>query len=674
VTLGKRYDLSVEWDASSSTFIFRVQGLDDSISYSANYSFGGDITPALAPYSGLSIQGWVMTSTTPEFDWTTVAGANHYRVRIYGLNNNTIWRGYVTNPPYKLPPGILKPFSFYKFRIEAIGEHQWFEWDNAAASDRDSTRFGTLGEEAQDPYIDLGSIGAETWRDSIIGDLVSFYVRVYDAQGVPQNIESVKVQIPGGGEVDLYLDVNEGPNCGLYRGRYFGGLPSGDYVFTVVDKDLNSHSVTDYLASQPIDATSEESLRPLVNEVIGGTGVAFDWDDVAGAKHYELQIYNENMNRLAILRSTNSQAYLPPGIIKEGSYFRYRIHSRREFFEENSSNGATAPAGSIFDSHAFFTTGKTGGTSVPTIDISKFGVAIWKGPHPNGIDTIYNLEFSAMVSDADGVPANIRSVEVELPNGTKKPLKYDSRPDWGFNYFEDETYVSTAPIQTGDYKFTVTDFDGNTIGPLIENLSAADVNAALGFGYTTITSPVDNSTLNTTTPTITWVPAPGAAYCRLRIMNAWGSEEVYFSGPIDISITSLTLDPGILKTNRSYGIRVYSFREAIGAEVDVYSEPATMAEMYVHINIPDTVAGPNIVVTPIDQNTGATPVTITFDQVDSPGTTILSTSASGTPPPSGLALGIPPVYYDIETTAVFSGNIKVCIDYSGIYYENENEL
>jgi hypothetical protein len=674
VTLGNRYELSLSWDPGSQTYTFNVKGLNDTVNYTASYTLSGPISPSPIPSGGLSVAGWVTTPTTPEFNWTPVAGASHYRIRIYGLNGNTIWWGYAKSPPYKLPPGILKPSSYYKYRIQAHSDHQWFEWDNVYRSDQELTRFATFGEEAQAPYVDLASIGAETWRDGILGDFMSFYVKVYDPQGVPQNIESVKVQIPGAGEVDLLLDTNEGPNCGLYRGHYFGGVASGNYTFTAVDKDLNSHSVTDYVAALPIDATSEASLRPLDNEVIGGTGVAFDWDDVSGAKQFELQIYDENMKRLTILRSTASQTFLPQGIINEGSYFRYRVLSRREFFEDNSSNGAAAPAGSLFDSHAFFTTGRTGGSAVPTIDISKFGVAIWKGPHPNGVDTIFNLEFSAMVTDADGVPANIRSVEVELPNGTKKPLKYDNRPDWGFNYFEDETYTSTAPIQTGDYKFTVTDFDGNTIGPVTETLAAADLAAAVGFGWATITSPTDNTTLNTTTPAVTWTPASGTAYCRVRVQNAYGSGEVYFSDAIDVATTTLTLDPGILQTNRSYGIRVYSFREAIGAEVDVYSEPASMSQMYVHVHIPDTVAGTNIVVTPLDQNTGAAIATLTFDEVTATGTTTLSSSSTGTPPPRGFALGAPPTYYEIATTASFSGNIEVCFNYSGIYYENEDEL
>jgi hypothetical protein len=136
----------------------------------------------------------------------------------------------------------------------------------------------------------------------------------------------------------------------------------------------------------------------------------------------------------------------------------------------------------------------------------------------------------------------------------------------------------------------------------------------------------------------------------------------------------LTIDPGILQTDRSYGIRVYSYREPIGAEVDVYSDTAAASQMYVHVHVPDTVVGTDIVVEPLDQNSGTALATLTFDQVTASGTTTLASSSNGTPPPMGFALGTPPTYYDIATTASFAGDIEVCINYSSVFFENEDEL
>lgn len=59
-------------------------------------------------------------------------------------------------------------------------------------------------------------------------------------------------------------------------------------------------------------------------------------------------------------------------------------------------------------------------------------------------------------------------------------------------------------------------------------------------------------------------------------------------------------------------------------------------------------------------------VNLTFDNVTGAGYTSLTTSSSGPPPPGGFII-VPsgsPTYYSITTTATFTGNIKVCIQYN----------
>ncbi len=89
--------------------------------------------------------------------------------------------------------------------------------------------------------------------------------------------------------------------------------------------------------------------------------------------------------------------------------------------------------------------------------------------------------------------------------------------------------------------------------------------------------------------------------------------------------------------------------------------------------------GTGVVVQPVDSNpnpptNNPTPVVLTFSNVTSAGTTSVTTSTAGAPPPSGLKLGNPPVYFEISTTAGFSGSIRVCINYTGIAFGNENTL
>ncbi len=88
----------------------------------------------------------------------------------------------------------------------------------------------------------------------------------------------------------------------------------------------------------------------------------------------------------------------------------------------------------------------------------------------------------------------------------------------------------------------------------------------------------------------------------------------------------------------------------------------------------NTTEGIDTLVEPVDATTGATPATLTFAQVTTAGTSTLTTSGSGEPPPSGFQLGDPPTYYEIATTAEFVGLVEICIEYSGVSFGDESAL
>jgi uncharacterized delta-60 repeat protein len=67
-------------------------------------------------------------------------------------------------------------------------------------------------------------------------------------------------------------------------------------------------------------------------------------------------------------------------------------------------------------------------------------------------------------------------------------------------------------------------------------------------------------------------------------------------------------------------------------------------------------------------------VTLTFQNVTQAGDTTLTTSSSGPAPPDGFSLGTPATYFDITTTAIYSGLIGVCINYSGMAFADEASL
>jgi Beta-propeller repeat len=80
------------------------------------------------------------------------------------------------------------------------------------------------------------------------------------------------------------------------------------------------------------------------------------------------------------------------------------------------------------------------------------------------------------------------------------------------------------------------------------------------------------------------------------------------------------------------------------------------------VNTPVGTNPPSVVIHPVDTTTGLSPVTLTFlGSVTQAGTTTLTTSTVGPTPPAGFQLGIPPTYYNLTTTAQFTGNITICI-------------
>ena len=89
---------------------------------------------------------------------------------------------------------------------------------------------------------------------------------------------------------------------------------------------------------------------------------------------------------------------------------------------------------------------------------------------------------------------------------------------------------------------------------------------------------------------------------------------------------------------------------------------------------PNTDVGKTVESQPVDTTTGTMPATLTFEKVKTPGITSLTTSSSGPPPESGFALGDPPVYFELTTTAEFAGSITVCIDYSGFKFRKGTSI
>ncbi len=89
---------------------------------------------------------------------------------------------------------------------------------------------------------------------------------------------------------------------------------------------------------------------------------------------------------------------------------------------------------------------------------------------------------------------------------------------------------------------------------------------------------------------------------------------------------------------------------------------------------PNTPAGSNVSVAPVCRSSNTSPATVTFSNVTQAGGTGVSSSATGNAAPAGFQIGNPPVYYDISTSASYSGTIVVCLGYSGISFNGPPRL
>lgn len=83
---------------------------------------------------------------------------------------------------------------------------------------------------------------------------------------------------------------------------------------------------------------------------------------------------------------------------------------------------------------------------------------------------------------------------------------------------------------------------------------------------------------------------------------------------------------------------------------------------------PNTPVGSSITVVAQDQtNPSTSPVTVEFSNVSQAGATVVTTSSTGPATPAGFELVTnPPTYFEISTTAMYSGNITVCINYGAL--------
>ena len=129
---------------------------------------------------------------------------------------------------------------------------------------------------SNDPSISLAGYGTYINTDEGIDPSstsywLSHYIEVVDPDGAPGNIAAVTVRYPDGTTKDMYIDSSlSDTEVGFYLeeplGESLSGAQSGDYIYTVIDNEGKTASVTGQFHFGPLGKNkgfrSEKRSRP----------------------------------------------------------------------------------------------------------------------------------------------------------------------------------------------------------------------------------------------------------------------------------------------------------------------------------------------------------------------------------------------------------------------------
>ncbi len=128
-----------------------------------------------------------------------------------------------------------------------------------------------------------------------------------------------------------------------------------------------------------------------------------------------------------------------------------------------------------------------------------------------------------------------------------------------------------------------------------------------------------------------------------------GNAALYARLPIGVTEATLTVDDGNGHiVSDTVIVTVAGTNTAVGTAIDMILLDDRVAEYY-----------------------GFTPgrLKLTFDSITAAGLTWMRTRTDQLPaPPAGKQLGSAPYYYDVESTSAGSGNVRICVDSTGMSF------
>jgi hypothetical protein len=250
-------------------------------------------------------------------------------------------------------------------------------------------------------------------------------------------------------------------------------------------------------------------------------------------------------------------------------------------------------------------------------------------PAPPGLDTKADIQYNTLTS-------NLAGIVVETGTATMLSNSIDNSTALG--------------IDLGNNYVTANDVLDADIGPnLLQNFPTITSTELSGPSSILVSGSLSSE--------------PSSSY-RLEFFSSPSCDiSGYGEGRTPIGILSpVNTDPGgtaafaATVANVPGGSRVTATATPLGST----GGTSEFSHCFEHLN---TVVGDGVVVIPVDESSGASPVTLTFDHVSIAGNVLLSISSSGPPPPGGFAFNGSTQYFDLGVTATFSGDIELCFGY-----------
>lgn len=238
---------------------------------------------------------------------------------------------------------------------------------------------------------------------------------------------------------------------------------------------------------------------------------------------------------------------------------------------------------------------------------------------------------------------------------------------------EDRVFQYSYPFQT------VPGSDEDTYGATNWGFSSDRPETSFVFGYLNGQSTTSLNIANLAAPQIT----PGLSRNLTTVGAFWqfnpcgnllGVQSQPDPAHVEVDLFNTSDGTAVGKSGETFGVDFVVFSSTSSGEQATVGFAAPVQIATNPACAPNTPTGSNITISAVDATTGTSPISVTFSSVTQAGNTSVATSSNGNPPPAGFAVGNPAVYYEVATTAVYSGNIRICISYAGLTFTGSPQI